>query len=183
MKSFLNIMPRSSTSGASSTKERRRHVLGLFQTVWHDDGETLYEATWYPVIYAAAAAWQDGDSRPKPSRDDFPFAFFGSMTRAIVPTSAGLATALRRLEPAALLPTARPTRSSGLIPSRPARGARVAGKPIFASRAAAEIGRTGSLFQTTSAARQRSVRDVSCGAQVRRPRAKIPNRLGSARDV
>ncbi len=35
-------------------------VLGLFQTVWHDDGETLYEATWYPVIYAAAAAWQSG---------------------------------------------------------------------------------------------------------------------------
>jgi hypothetical protein len=25
------------------------HVLGLFQTVWHDDGETLFEATWYPV--------------------------------------------------------------------------------------------------------------------------------------
>ena len=39
-------------------------VLGLFQTVWHDDGETLYEATWYPVIYAAAAAWQHGDLQP-----------------------------------------------------------------------------------------------------------------------
>lgn len=50
------------------------HVLGLFQTVWNDDGETLFEATWYPVLYAAADAWNttagfDGD---------FDAAFFGT---------------------------------------------------------------------------------------------------------
>jgi hypothetical protein len=39
---------------------KRARVLGLFQTVWHDDGETLYEATWYPVLYAAASAWERG---------------------------------------------------------------------------------------------------------------------------
>ena len=33
-------------------------VLGAFETVWHDDGESLYEATWYPVVYAAAQAWE-----------------------------------------------------------------------------------------------------------------------------
>ena len=54
------------------------HVLGLFQTVWHDDGETLYEATWYPVIYAAAAAWERRDVNPQRFRDDFSSAFFGS---------------------------------------------------------------------------------------------------------
>jgi hypothetical protein len=53
------------------------HVLGLFQTVWHDDGETLYEATWYPVIYAAAAAWESGDVEPERFAADFPSAFFG----------------------------------------------------------------------------------------------------------
>ncbi len=52
------------------------HVLGLFQTVWHDDGETLYEATWYPVIYAAATAWGGGAAADAVSAD-FPRAFFG----------------------------------------------------------------------------------------------------------
>jgi hypothetical protein len=54
------------------------HVFGLFQTVWHDDGETLYEATWYPVLYAAAAAWETDDVDPARFRSDFPAAFFGS---------------------------------------------------------------------------------------------------------
>ncbi|HMD02379.1 MAG TPA: glycoside hydrolase family 20 zincin-like fold domain-containing protein, partial [Candidatus Baltobacteraceae bacterium] len=53
------------------------NVLGLFQTVWHDDGETLYEATWYPVLYAAASAWErDSVPRERFARD-FPAAFFG----------------------------------------------------------------------------------------------------------
>jgi hypothetical protein len=54
------------------------HVLGLFQTVWHDDGETLYEATWYPVLYAAASAWESGHVEPARFARDFPAAFFGS---------------------------------------------------------------------------------------------------------
>jgi hypothetical protein len=54
------------------------HVLGLFQTVWHDDGETLYEATWYPVLYAAASAWEAGPVDRDRFARDFPFAFFGS---------------------------------------------------------------------------------------------------------
>ena len=49
------------------------HVLGLFDTVWNDDGETLFEATWYPVLYAAADAWSTTDG----FADDFPSAFFG----------------------------------------------------------------------------------------------------------
>lgn len=52
-------------------------VLGLFQTVWHDDGETLFEATWYPVLYAAASAWEREDVDPKRFLADFPNAFFG----------------------------------------------------------------------------------------------------------
>ncbi|MBV9149581.1 MAG: hypothetical protein JO024_06935, partial [Candidatus Eremiobacteraeota bacterium] len=57
------------------------HVLGLFQTVWHDDGETLYEATWFPVLYAAALAWQGGDVTPRQFAGDFSPAFFGSTDR------------------------------------------------------------------------------------------------------
>lgn len=36
-------------------------VFGAGITVWHDDGETLYEVTWPPVLYAAAASWERGD--------------------------------------------------------------------------------------------------------------------------
>lgn len=57
---------------------RRAHVLGMFMTVWHDDGESLYEATWYPLAFAAASAWQTQDV----DRSRFPAAFaaefFGS---------------------------------------------------------------------------------------------------------
>ena len=54
------------------------HVLGLFQTVWHDDGETLYEATWFPVLYAAAQAWEPGDVPVERFARDFSRAFYGS---------------------------------------------------------------------------------------------------------
>ncbi len=56
---------------------KRAGVLGAFQTVWHDDGETLYEATWVPVIYAGASAWEAGDVPPERFLADFPAAFFG----------------------------------------------------------------------------------------------------------
>ena len=54
------------------------HVLGLFQTVWHDDGETLYDATWFPVLYAAASAWETGSVPRERFEADFPHVFFGS---------------------------------------------------------------------------------------------------------
>ncbi len=74
-------------------------VLGLFQTVWHDDGETLYEATWYPVIYAAAAAWQAGAVEPEQFARDFASAFFGTDDPRYALAIADLASILRTLEP------------------------------------------------------------------------------------
>lgn len=53
-------------------------VLGLYLSDWHDDGETLYEATWYPALYAAADAWERGDVDPQRFQRDFSWAFFGS---------------------------------------------------------------------------------------------------------
>jgi hypothetical protein len=60
------------------TEGKKSHVLGLFQTVWHDDGETLFEATWYPVVYAAASAWERNSVDRDRFASDFPFAFFGT---------------------------------------------------------------------------------------------------------
>jgi hexosaminidase len=56
-------------------------MLGMFMTVWHDDGETLYEATWPAVAYAAATAWQAKPVNDGPWHETFARAFFGSDDR------------------------------------------------------------------------------------------------------
>lgn len=53
-------------------------VLGMFETVWHDDGETLYGATWAPVAFAAATAWQSGPVDRMIWHRAFTRFFFGS---------------------------------------------------------------------------------------------------------
>ena len=53
-------------------------VLGMFMTVWHDDGETLYEATWPSVAYAAASAWQVKPVDDQTWHRTFARAFFGT---------------------------------------------------------------------------------------------------------
>ncbi len=59
------------------TEGKAAHVLGLFQTVWHDDGETLFEATWYPVIYAASSGWEVSSVDRVRYARAFAHAFFG----------------------------------------------------------------------------------------------------------
>ncbi len=55
-----------------------RGVLGMFMTVWHDDGESLFEATWPSVAYAAATAWQTKPVDDSTWNATFTRAFFGS---------------------------------------------------------------------------------------------------------
>ena len=55
-----------------------RGMLGMFMTVWHDDGETLFEATWPAVAYAAATAWQATPVDDARWHRTFARAFFGS---------------------------------------------------------------------------------------------------------
>jgi hypothetical protein len=54
------------------------NVLGMFETVWHDDGETLYDATWAPVAFAAATAWQRGPVDRAAWHRTFARVFFGT---------------------------------------------------------------------------------------------------------
>jgi len=57
---------------------KRAHVLGMFDTVWHDDGESLFEASWAPVAFAAASAWQSEPVDRASWHATFARAFFGS---------------------------------------------------------------------------------------------------------
>ncbi len=74
------------------TEGKASHVLGLFQTVWNDDGETLFEASWYPVVYAAASAWEGGSVDRTRFARDFPSAFFGTADAGYANDLADLAT-------------------------------------------------------------------------------------------
>ncbi len=113
-------------------------VLGLFQTVWHDDGETLYEATWYPVLYAAASAWQAGDVAPDRFAADFPGAFFGVDDPRYARGVSELGDALALLEPGA---SASPAQTNALFWSGPfdaALDAQVSAANVRTARLAAE---------------------------------------------
>ncbi|MFN2460418.1 MAG: glycoside hydrolase family 20 zincin-like fold domain-containing protein [Candidatus Velthaea sp.] len=57
---------------------KNAHVLGMFDTVWHDDGESLFEATWSPVAFAAASAWQREPVDRAGWHATFARAFFGT---------------------------------------------------------------------------------------------------------
>jgi hypothetical protein len=81
--------------GRFVSEGKSAHVLGLFQTVWHDDGETLFEATWYPVLYAAASAWETGNVEPARFARDFPSAFFGSADARYADDFAALGSAAK----------------------------------------------------------------------------------------
>ena len=59
------------------TQGKAAHVMGLYESTWHDDGESLFEATWYPVLYAGVSAWESGSVDAARYRRDFPSAFFG----------------------------------------------------------------------------------------------------------
>ncbi len=59
------------------TREGQKYgALGQFNTTWDDDGDALFSMVWYPVLYGAAAAWQEGDADPERFRRAFDWAFF-----------------------------------------------------------------------------------------------------------
>jgi hypothetical protein len=62
-------------------------ALGMLNTNWDDDGETLFEMTWYGVVLGAAASWQEGQLDVAQFERNFDWAFFrrdgDSLARAL----------------------------------------------------------------------------------------------------
>lgn len=55
---------------------QRAGALGMMNTSWDDDGETLFEMTWYGIVLGAAAAWQPAPLDVSEFERDFDWAFF-----------------------------------------------------------------------------------------------------------
>ena len=51
-------------------------AIGIMNTTWDDDGESLFEVTWYSIVLGAAASWQEGTVDVDRFDRDFDWAFF-----------------------------------------------------------------------------------------------------------
>ncbi|MCA1632301.1 MAG: family 20 glycosylhydrolase [Acidobacteria bacterium] len=51
-------------------------ALGMMNTQWDDDGESLFEMTWYAVVLGAAVSWEDASADTGDFNRDFQWAFF-----------------------------------------------------------------------------------------------------------
>jgi hypothetical protein len=51
-------------------------ALGMMNTSWDDDGESLFEMTWYGIVLGAAASWQENKVDQNDFDRDFDWAFF-----------------------------------------------------------------------------------------------------------
>ncbi|HEY9284612.1 MAG TPA: beta-N-acetylhexosaminidase [Pyrinomonadaceae bacterium] len=63
---------------------QRAGALGALNTQWDDDGESLFEMTWYGVVLGAAAAWQEGEVSVEQFERDFDWAFFRAEGQSFV---------------------------------------------------------------------------------------------------
>lgn len=57
---------------------QKANAMGMMNTSWDDDGETLFETTWYGIVLGAAASWQDATLDIESFDKDFDWSFFRS---------------------------------------------------------------------------------------------------------
>ena len=51
-------------------------AMGMLNTTWNDDGESLYEMAWPTLIFGAAAGWQAGESDIDQFKGNYDWAFY-----------------------------------------------------------------------------------------------------------
>jgi hexosaminidase len=51
-------------------------AIGMMNTTWDDDGESLFEMAWYPIALGAAASWQEGAVDVTAFDRNFDWAYF-----------------------------------------------------------------------------------------------------------
>jgi len=51
-------------------------AMGMLNTTWNDDGESIYGMAWPALIFGAAAGWQAGESNIDDFKNDYDWAFY-----------------------------------------------------------------------------------------------------------
>jgi hexosaminidase len=62
---------------------QRLGATGMINTEWDDDGEALFNQTWYGDLFGAAAAWQSGESSIPAFASSYGRVFHGDLTGKI----------------------------------------------------------------------------------------------------
>jgi hexosaminidase len=79
---FNHIFPNTDTAAVNIRNFVRdgqeAGAIGVMNTNWDDDGETLFEMTWYGVALGAAAAWENAPLNVEAFDKKFDWAFFRS---------------------------------------------------------------------------------------------------------
>jgi hypothetical protein len=81
---------------------QRLGATGMLNTTWDDDGEMLFNQTWYGVLFGAAAAWQPGESNIEEFQRRYGRAFHGDPTAKVDEAQRELIDAHRLLRGARL---------------------------------------------------------------------------------
>ena len=55
---------------------KKAGALGMNNTIWNDDGETLYGQGWWSIVYGAAVAWEAGPTDVEEFDRKFDWAFY-----------------------------------------------------------------------------------------------------------
>jgi len=78
--SWNQIFPNEDSAAVNITNfvrdGQKAGVLGVMNTEWDDDGESLFETAWYGVVLGAAASWQTAPLDQARFDRDFDWAFF-----------------------------------------------------------------------------------------------------------
>jgi hypothetical protein len=57
---------------------QKYEALGMLNTTWDDDGESLFGMTWPAVVFGAACSWQAGESSVEKFESSYDWAFYRS---------------------------------------------------------------------------------------------------------